>query len=312
MKAARMHEFGGPEVLVVDDVTMPELGPDEVLVRVMAASINPVDYKIRSGAFKAGASTPLPLVLGRDVAGVVERRGRDAARFAPGDEVFALLDRSRGGYAEYVTIAESICAPKPRTLDFAQAAGVPLAGITAWQGLFDHGRLRPGERVLIHGGAGGVGHLAIQLAKHRQAWVATTVSGDDLDFVTSLGADLPIDYRVQPFEELVQNVDLVLDLVGGDTTERSLAVLRHGGRLVSSIGTPTHDEALHPGIEALGYMAQPNGSELDELSHLIDTGQLRPFVLATYPLGEVRAAHDRAEHQHTRGKIVLSVASPPN
>jgi NADPH:quinone reductase-like Zn-dependent oxidoreductase len=307
MKAARMHGLGGPEVLVVDDVTIPQLGDDEVLVRVVAASVNPVDYKIRSGAFRAAGEAQLPLVLGRDVAGVVERCGQRVQRFQPGDAVFALLDRSRGGYAEYVAVGEGICAPKPRALDFEQAAGVPLAGITAWQGLFDHGRLRAGERVLIHGGAGGVGHLAIQLAKQRGAWVATTVSGEDLEFVRGRGADQAIDYHTQRFDDLLHDLDLVLDLVGGETRRRSFALLRRGGRLVSSVGQPDEEEARRRGVDAIGYMAQPSGPELEELSRLIDAGKLRPFVLATYPLVEVRAAHERAEKQHTRGKIVLSV-----
>ncbi len=307
MKAARMHGFGGPEVIELDEISPPQIEDDEVLVKVVAASINPVDYKIRSGTYGRGSQMQLPLVLGRDVAGVVERAGLAVKRFGDGEPVYALLGRDRGGYAEYVAIAEADCARKPDCLDFEQAAGVPLAGLTAWQGLFDHGQLAAGERVLIHGGAGGVGHFAIQLAKSRGAWVATTVSAQDFDFVRGLGADQPIDYETQRFDKLVHDIDLVFDLVGGETRERSWAVLKKGGRLVSALGQPSEEEAKKAGARGIGYTAHPDGGELEEIGRLIDAQKVKPYVMATYPLTDVRAAQERAEKQHTRGKIVLSV-----
>lgn len=306
MKAARMHGFGGPEVLEVDDISMPQVGDSDLLVEVRAASINPIDYKMRSGRYARG-QVPLPLVLGRDIAGVIKDCGPAVKHFGPGELVYAMLDRSRGGYAEYVALKEDECARKPEALDFEQAAGIPLAGMTAWQGLFDYGQLATGERLLIHGGAGGVGHLAIQFAKSAGAWVATTAAQEDFEFVRGIGADEVIDYRAQRFEDAVNDLDLVLDLVGGETQQRSFAILKRGGRLVSALGQPSEDEARRLGINALGYMARPNGAQLAEIAKLIDIGKIKPFIMATYPLAEVRAAHERAEKQHTRGKIVLSV-----
>ena len=192
MKAVCIESFGGPETLQVQRIEQPEPAEDEVLIRVRAASVNPVDYKIRSGRYPAVKEQDLPRILGRDVSGVVAAVGAGVTQFHKGDEIFAMLDRGTGGYAEYVTIKADLCAPKPATLGYAEAAAVPLAAITAWQGLFDYGRLEPGQRVLIHGGAGGVGHFAIQLAKARGAQVSTTVSGKDKEFVRAL---LPAESR---------------------------------------------------------------------------------------------------------------------
>src|SRR5690242_6016004 len=221
MKAVCIESFGGPEMLEVRKIERPEPREDEVLIQVRAASVNPVDYKIRSGQYPAVKEKDLPKVLGRDVSGVVMKCGTKVTKFREGDDVFVMLDRGPGGYAEYVTVSESLCAPNPATLEYTEAAAVPLAGITAWQGLFDHGHLQPGQRVLIHGGAGGVGHLAIQFAKARGATVATTVAAEDKEFVRSLGADQAIDYKGERFEDMVSDVDLVFDLVAGDTQERS-------------------------------------------------------------------------------------------
>ena len=309
MKAARMHGFGGPEVIELDEISPPQIEGDEVLVRVIAASINPIDYKIRSGSFGRDQKQ-LPAVLGRDVAGVIENTGLAVKRFGDGEPVYAMLEWDRGGYAEYVAVAEADVARKPDSLDFDTAAAIPLVGLTAWQGLFDHGELASGERVLVHGGAGGVGHFAIQLAKNRGAWVATTVSAQDFDFVRGLGADQPIDYEAQRFDKLVHDIDLVFDLVGGETRERSWAVLKKGGRLVSALGQPSEEEAKKAGARGIGYTAHPDGGELEEIGRLIDAQKVKPYVMATYPLTDVRAAQERAEKEHTRGKIVLSVRPP--
>src|SRR5512146_44947 len=215
MKAVCIQSFGGPEALEVKKIERPVPAADEVLIKVRAASVNPVDYKIRAGDYPPVKQEDLPQILGRDIAGVVVGRGSAVTEFHEGDEVFVMLDAGTGGYAEYVTVKEDLCAPKPATIDYAEAAAVPLAAITAWQGLFDHGHLESGQRVLIHGGAGGVGHLAVQFAKARGATVAATVATEDVDFVRRLGADQVIDYTRERFEEQVREVDLVLDLVAG-------------------------------------------------------------------------------------------------
>ncbi|RUT90265.1 NADP-dependent oxidoreductase, partial [Mesorhizobium sp. M7A.T.Ca.US.000.02.2.1] len=217
MKAARIHAFGGPEVVSIDQVPLPQPLDDEVVLRVRAASVNPIDYKIREGS----TSETLPVTLGRDVSGTVEICGTRAHTLKKGDPLFAMLGHDRGGNAEYVVVKATEAAAKPDRLSHVEAAAVPLAGTTAWQGLFDHGGLKSGQRVLIHGGAGGVGHLAIQFAKAAGAFVATTVSAEDVVFVRELGADQTVDYKNQRFEEVVDAVDLVFDLVAGDTQDRS-------------------------------------------------------------------------------------------
>ncbi|MGH8261306.1 MAG: NADP-dependent oxidoreductase, partial [Steroidobacteraceae bacterium] len=200
MRAVRIHSFGGPKVLQIDEIDVPEPGDEEVLIRVHAASVNPIDYKIREGAFPPVKASHLPKILGRDVAGTVERCGRSVTRWSEGDAVFAMLDGGgAGGYADYVCILDELCAPKPTHVNFVEAAAVPLAALTAWQGEFDHGHLQSGQHELIHGGAGGVGHFAIQFAKVRGATVATTVSREDFAFARSHGADEVIDYRSGQF-----------------------------------------------------------------------------------------------------------------
>jgi NADPH:quinone reductase-like Zn-dependent oxidoreductase len=309
MKAACIQSFGGPEALQIQKVERPEPAADEVLIKVRAASVNPIDYKIRSGHYPPVKEQDLPRVLGRDVAGVVIERGQDVTEFHEGDDVFAMLDRGTGGYAEYVTVKAELCAPKPATLDYAEAAAVPLAAITAWQGLFDHGHLESGQRVLIHGGAGGVGHFAIQLAKARGAHVSTTVSGQDKEFVRALGADQVIDYKTERFEELVSDVDLVFDLVAGETQERSWKVLKDGGTMVSTLGKPSESEAQAHHAHATNYVAQPDATELRAIGDLIDDGKVRPIVEATYPLEEAGAAQRVLEREHVPGKVVLEISA---
>jgi NADPH:quinone reductase-like Zn-dependent oxidoreductase len=308
MRAVRIHDFGGPEVLQVDDIDRPEPNVGEVLIEVHAASINPVDYKIRSGAFPAFERSQLPVILGRDVSGMVVRCGKDVERLHAGDAVYALLDPVRGGYAEYVVAPAAICAGKPRSIDHVTAASVPLAGLTAWQALFEHGQLQAGQYVLIHGGAGGVGHFAIQFAKARGARVATTVAGaSDSDFVRSLGADDIIDYKAEPFEARVHDVDLVLDLVGGETQKRSWSVLKAGGSLVSTLGQPPDREAHEHRARGVGFLVQPNAQQLSEIAQLIDEGKVRPIVRASFSLEQARTAQQRVEQEHGMGKVVLRV-----
>jgi NADPH:quinone reductase-like Zn-dependent oxidoreductase len=308
MKAAVIHSFGPPEVIRTEEIATPVPKNDEVLVKVHAASVNPVDYKTRSG-HSAVKQQQLPLTLGRDIAGTVQQCGTAARKFKPGDPVYAMLDRDHGGYAEYVIVKERDLVSKPTHLDYTEAAAVPLAAMTAWQGLFDHGGLRAGQRVLIHGGAGGVGHFAIQLAKARGATVATTVATSDIEFVRELGADQPIDYKTQRFEDAVHDVDLVFDLVDGETQDRSWAVLKRGGIIVSTLSQPSEDKARDHGARGEHYMAQPDGAELREITALIDAGKVMPRVQAVFPFDEVREAQQQLEHSHVQGKIVLELES---
>jgi len=307
MKAIRIHRFGGGETMSLEELPTPRPGPGELLVRIHAASINPVDAKIRAGKYPGVTSQMLPYGLGRDMAGVVEEAGQDAGDVNPGDAVFAFLDIARGGYADHVIATPAEVTPKPLSLGLVAAAAVPLAGITAWQGLFDHGGLASGQRVLIHGGAGGVGHFAIQFAKARGAWVATTVSAGDRDFARDLGADLAIDYKAERFEDEVRDLDLVYDLVAGETQERSWSVLKKGGTLVSTLTQPPEDKARAHGVRGLRYTAQPNADQLMEIGRLIDQGKVKVTVAKIFPLAEAQAAQDYLDQEHVRGKIVLAV-----
>ena len=309
MKAVRIHRFGGPEVLEVEDVPVPEPRGSELLVHIHAASVNPVDYKIRRGTVPWVTQGMLPITLGRDLSGTIESSGPEAQAFRPGEDVYAMLGGiDRGSYAEYVVVKPSEAAATPVGLSHIEAAAVPLAGLTAWQGLFDHGHLQAGQTVLIHGGSGGVGHFAIQFAKVTGAWVLTTVSAQNIDFVSELGADRAIDYRSQRFEEIARDVDLVLDLVGGETQERSWSVLKPGGILVTALGEPSQEKAAQHGVRGIGFRAQPNPAQLIEIGRLIDAEKVRPVVSATYPLAEARYAHEQLERGHVRGKIVLGIS----
>jgi NADPH:quinone reductase-like Zn-dependent oxidoreductase len=309
MKAICMRHFGGPETLELAEASVPEPGPDEMLVRVHAASVNPVDYKIRKGGYKLVGEDRLPLIPGRDLAGIVERTGAGVSSFHPGDAIFAMLGFDRGSFAEYALVKESEAARAPRRLDLVTAAAVPLAGLTAWQGLFDRGKLGPGQSVLIHGGAGGVGHLAIQLAKAKGATVLTTASTDDIAFVRSLGADRPIDYKKERFEDIARGVDLVFDLIGGETHERSYGVVKRGGRLISTLVEPDASKLAAHGIEGRHYMAEPNGAELAEIASLIEAGIIRIVVSRSFSLAEAGEAERVLESEHPPGKLVLKIAA---
>ncbi|MDB6167619.1 MAG: oxidoreductase [Verrucomicrobia bacterium] len=307
MKAVRIHSFGGPDVLQVEDIPKPKPREGEVLIRVHAASVNPVDYKIRSHEFALPGMKP-PLVLGRDVSGVVEGVGRGVTRVKMGDEVYALLDPDHGGYAEYTIAKENGVALKPSTLDHIHAAAVPLAAITAWQGLFDHGKLKAGERVLIHGAGGGVGHFAVQFARERDAYVIATGRAEDRDLLEGLGADEIFD-TTERFEAQLRDIDLVLDLVAGETQQRSWSVLKKGGRLVSTLKPPTAAEASRHQAQAIGFMAEPNRDELAEIARLIDDGKVKVVVRQVMPLADARHAHEYMEREHVLGKVVLVVDS---
>jgi NADPH:quinone reductase-like Zn-dependent oxidoreductase len=307
MKAVRIRSFGGPEVLELAEIEKPIPKDDEVLIKVRAASVNPVDYKIRSGAYPVVKQDQLPKVLGRDVSGEIERCGGGVRNFKEGDTVYAMLDGGPGGYAEYVTVRADLVAPKPGQLDYRAAAAVPLAGLTAWQGLFDHGHLQAGQRVLIHGGGGGVGHLAVQFAKAKGATVATTVATEDVEFVKHLGADQVVDYTRERFEDEVRDVDLVLDLVAGETQDRSWTVLKDGGTMISSLSPPSEAKAREHHAHAESFIAHPDRAELVEIARLIDEGRVHPHVSAVFELKEAAEAQAQLEQHHTQGKVVLQM-----
>ncbi|ABE36004.1 zinc-binding dehydrogenase family protein [Paraburkholderia xenovorans LB400] len=308
MLAYRIHRFGGPEVFRSERIDVPEPGAGQVRVRVLTASANPVDIKTRAGDYPLIREDSLPYTLGRDFAGVVERVGAGVGEWKQGDEVYGFVGQGQGAYAEFVVVDAQALARRPAKVDMAAAGAVPLAALTAWQGLFEQGDLAGGQRVLIHAGSGGVGHFAVQFAKHEGAEVFVTASGDGLAFVRSLGADHVIDYRTQRFEELARDMDLVFDLVGGDTQKRSWAVVARGGALISTLAEPSQTEAASHGARAARYTARPDGYQLSEIAALIDDGKVRVKVAETYPFDAAADALARLEKGHVRGKIVIAVA----
>jgi NADPH:quinone reductase-like Zn-dependent oxidoreductase len=308
MKAIRIHNYGGPEVLKYEDAPRPEPGEGEVLIRVHAASVNPIDWKVREGHTKDFWPHEFPLILGWDLSGVVEELGRGVSRFKIGDEVYSVPDPTRNGaYADYIVVRESELALKPNSLHHIRAAAVPLAALTAWQSLFDTAQLQPGQRVLIHAGSGGVGHFAVQLAKWKGAYVFATASTKNQDLLREVGVDKAIDYTQQRFEDVARKIDIVLDPIGGDTQERSWQVLKKGGILLSLVEPPSADKAKALGIQAAFVASHPNGAELAKIAELIDSGDLKPIVNRILPLSEARRAHELSQTGHTHGKIVLRV-----
>jgi NADPH:quinone reductase-like Zn-dependent oxidoreductase len=308
MKAVRVHAYGGPEVLKYEDAPCPAAGPGQLLIRVHAAGVNPVDWKVREGHLKEWINYAMPYTPGWDVSGVVDAAGAGATRFKKGDEVFSFPDHPHdGAYAEYMVVKETELAPKPKTLDHVQAAAVPIASLTAWQALFDMGGLRAKQKVLIHGATGGVGGFAVQFAKWKGAHVIGTASARNQDFLRELGADETIDYATERFEETARDVDMVFDTIGGETQARSWQALRKGGILVSTVGPPSAEEAAQRGARQGMIQAQPNASQLAEIAKLIDGGKVKVFVETVLPLKEARRAHGMSQTGHTRGKIVLRV-----
>jgi NADPH:quinone reductase-like Zn-dependent oxidoreductase len=309
MKAIRIHSYGGPEVLKYEDAPRPKPRRGEVLIRVHAAGVNPVDWKVREGYLKGMLHHSLPLIPGWDLSGVVEKAGPRVTRFQKGDEVYSRPDIARNGaYAEYIVARESEVALKPKSIDHVHAAAVPLAALTAWQALFDTAELKAGQKLLIHAAAGGVGHFAVQLAKWKGAHVIGTASGKKHDLLRELGADETIDYTTQRFEDVVREVDVVLDTIAGDTQERSWEVLRKGGILVSILKRPSPEKAATHEARGGYVFVQPNAAELAEIATLIDSGKLRPVVETVLRLPEARRAQELNQAGHTRGKIVLRVA----
>jgi NADPH:quinone reductase-like Zn-dependent oxidoreductase len=307
MKAIRIHEYGGRETLCYEDAPVPEPKAGELLVRVKAAAVNPVDVHVREGRMRELLGHELPLVLGWDASGVIEAVGEGVSKFEVGDAVFARPRTARQGtYAEYAVIHEGEAAFKPQTLDHIRAAAVPLAALTAWQALFQAGKLSEGQTVLIHGAAGGVGHFAVQFAKSAGARVLATASARNQEFVSRLGADEVIDYGAARFEEAADGVDVVLDAVGGETQERSFEVLRERGRLISIVSEPSRDLAAANNVRAQLLVARPDGELLARICKMLDRGEVSPTVKVVLPLAEAQRAHELIESGHTRGKIVLN------
>ncbi len=308
MKAVCIYRYGGPGVLVYEDAPRPHPDNGEVLIRVHAAGINPVDWKIREGHLKEMLHHTLPLVLGWDVSGVVETLGPGVHRFKVGDEVFSRPDILRdGAYAEFIVVKESDLALKPVSIDHLHAAVLPLAGLTAWQTLFDAASLSSGQRVLIHAAAGGVGHIAVQLAKWKGAHVIGTAAARNHDFLRQLGVDQVIDYDTERFEEIVQPVDVVLDTMGGEIQARSWKVVKPGGILVSVVNPPSAELAAARGARRAFVFTQPNAAQLAELAALVDAEKLKAIVETTLALSDATRGHELSERGHQRGKIVLRV-----
>ncbi len=310
MKAIRLHSYGDPEALVLQEVPRPQVSAGEVLIRVHAAGINPLDWKVRAGHVKEWLPHRLPLILGWDVSGVVEAVAPGMTDFKVGDAVYGMLDFGRdGAYAEYVAAGTLNLALKPSSIDYTQAAAVPLASLTAWQSLFDVAALQSGQTVLIHGAAGGVGHFAVQFAKWKKARVVATASASNEAFLRELGADEVIDYRNTEFEKVVHKVDVVLDTIGGETQQRSWQALRKGGILVATLGISSPEAAASRGVRGEGVMVHPDTAQLRQIAALIDAGKLKPSVTTVLPLAEAARAHELSQIGHVRGKIVLQVRS---
>jgi NADPH:quinone reductase-like Zn-dependent oxidoreductase len=308
MKAIVIHQYGAPEVLKYEEAARPEPKDDEILIHVMAASVNPVDVAIRKGYLSRLTGNKLPLIPGMDAAGVVEKTGAKITKFKAGDPVYAFFTLAeQGGYAEFAVAKEEEVALKPKPLTYERAAGVPAAGSTAWLALVDTAKLSAGQTVLIHGGSGGVGHLAIQIAKARGAKVIATASTANQEVLKQLGADVAIDYTKTKFEDVAKDVDVVLDSVGEDTLQRSYSVVRKGGIIVSIVDDPDPAALATHGIRGTTLRAAPKAEVLEQLGRLIEAKKVTPIVSQTWPLAEAAKAQEQIATHHTRGKIVLNV-----
>jgi NADPH:quinone reductase-like Zn-dependent oxidoreductase len=332
MKAFIVDRYGSKDGVRIGEMPEPELRDDDVMVQIHATSVNPLDSKIRDGEFKFILPYRLPLILGNDVAGVVVRVGSQVRRFKPGDEVYARPDDDRiGSFAEFISIKESSVAIKPKELTMEEAASIPLAGLTAWQALIEKANLKKGQKVLIHAGSGGVGTFAIQLAKHVGAIVATTTSTANIDFVKRLGADIAIDYKKDDFEKVLHDCDVVLNSLGGDTLEKSLRVLKPGGKLISISGPPDPAFAKDMGsswilrqvMRLLSYrirnkakrhdvsysflFMRASGDQLRKIGSLIDSGAIRPVVDRVFPFELTKEALAYIDTGRAKGKIVVKV-----
>src|SRR5437899_6518401 len=312
MKAIVVHNYGGPEVLKYEDTQLPEPKDDQILVRVIAAGVNPVDGMIRSGMFAKYEKTAFPMIPGADIAGVVEKTGAKITKFKVGDPVYAYVSlRNGGGYAEYTVATQDEAAPKPKSLTYVEAAAVPVVALTAWQALIDTAKLSAGQTVIIHGGSGGVGTFAIQIAKVRGAKVIATASTANQDLLKQLGADVAIDYTKTKFEDVARDVDVVLDSVGKDTLARFYGVVKKGGFIVTLVAQIDPAELDKHKYRGASLSVKPDSSELAEIGKLIDEKKIKVIVSEMLPLADAGNAQKQVATGHTRGKIVLKVADEP-
>jgi len=310
MKSIVINNYGDKEELKEKDLPKPEPEADEVLIEIHAAAVNPIDWKLRYGYLKEKLPLEFPIVLGWDAAGVVKKSGKDVESFQKGDRVFVRPQlTNRGTYAEYTTAKEELVAKIPDNINFKEAAAVPLAGLTAYQSLLDVGDLDSGDKVLIHAGAGGVGTFAVQIAKNMGAYVATTASTKNIEFLKSLGADEVIDYTKDDFSQVLENYDLVIDTLGGEIQDKSLSILNNGGMLVSIVEEPDQEKAEKIGVKTKFHWLIPDGKELAELAGMMENQTLKPVVGTGFPFSEqgLKDAHELSESHHARGKIVIEV-----
>jgi NADPH:quinone reductase-like Zn-dependent oxidoreductase len=311
MKAARIHAYGASSEIRIEEAPLPALQADELLIRVVATSVNPVDWKIRKGYLKSFIPYDMPLIMGWDVSGIVEKIGANVTRFKIGDAVYSRPDIARNGaYAEYIAVREAEVAAKPATISHVEAASLPLVSITAWESLFTTAGLTKGQRVLIHAGAGGVGSIAVQLAHAAGAQVTATASAGKAALVRSLGADEVIDYQAQDFSTVARGMDVVFDTVGGEVQERSWSTLKAGGMLVSITDRPSEDRAKAEGKKAGFVFIGPNAAILKDIAGMVDLGQVRPLIAAEYGLNDAAKAQDFSETGRATGKIAIYVGHP--
>ena len=305
MTAIQAHEYGEPEVLVLEGAQRPQPDPDQVLIRLKAAGVNPMDWKVRSGAYKQFMPLEFPWRPGLEGAGIVEAIGANVTAFKKGDEVYGIVT---GGYAEYALAKATEIQPKPAGLTFAEAASLPIGVLTAWGAVIDTARIEARQRVLIHGAAGGVGAYVVQLARWKGAHVTGTASAANRDFVLSLGAENVIDYQATPFETVLRDMEVVIDTVGGDIPERSFQVLRPGGVFVTIAARLAEDAGKAQNVKAMGVGRAP-AENLKQVSELIEAGQLKPVTGAIFPLADARQAHELSQTGHGRGRIILQIGN---
>jgi len=307
MNAVVINEYGSSDVLIYKKIGRPEIAEDEVLIKVHAAGVNPIDWKMRTGVLKDMFNLDLPIILGWDVSGTVEAIGGTVKNFKVGDEIYSRPTiSSNGTYAEYVAVKADEVALKPKTIDHHLAAGIPLAGLTAYQALFDIAKLKSGQKVLVHAAAGGVGTFAVQMAKMHGAYVVGTASSHNKDFLENIGIDEVIDYKRHDFSDALSDVDVVIDALGGEITEKSLSVLKRGGVLVALTGPPSLEKAQEYGVKAEFLFQLPNAEQLKIIAKWVDEGKLAPKIQRTFHLSEAKTAHELIATERTRGKIVLT------
>ena len=310
MKAVVAHEYGPPEVLKFENVPRPQPKEDEALVKVIASAVNPADPLTLSGKYAREFGTHLPLIPGYDIAGIVEQVGSNITKLKVGDAVYG-YPTFGGGWAEYVTVKEWEVAAKPKSLSFTEAAAVPMGALTAWQALVKTAKIQPGQSVLIHGGSGGVGSFAVQIAKERGARVIATASTANQDLLRTLGVDQPIDYTTTKFEETVPDVDVVLDPIGKQTLARSYGIVKKGGIIMSLVSSVDKAELQKHEIRGTGIASHADAQDLADIAQLIDAGKIKPVVTKVLPLSDAVAAQRQAATHHTRGKVVLRIADDP-